>query len=106
LQIDNAFNYNSNPANASHLMGGWHNGDFNYDGVINGDDYTLIDNAFNSQTAGTLSASAGPTEQFGVPTESIASPAAVPEPTSLSLLGIGATAMIARRRRRVGAKRS
>ncbi len=28
---------------------GWHNGDFNYDGVVNGDDYTLIDNAFNTQ---------------------------------------------------------
>ena len=26
---------------------GWNNGDFNYDGVINGDDYTLIDNSFN-----------------------------------------------------------
>ena len=29
----------------------WHNGDFNYDGVVNGDDYTLIDNAFNTQGA-------------------------------------------------------
>jgi hypothetical protein len=28
---------------------GWANGDFNYDGVINGSDYTLIDNAFNTQ---------------------------------------------------------
>ena len=28
---------------------GWYNGDFNYDGVVNGSDYTLIDNAFNSQ---------------------------------------------------------
>ncbi len=30
---------------------GWHNGDFNYDGVVNGDDYTLIDNAFNTQAS-------------------------------------------------------
>jgi hypothetical protein len=30
---------------------GWVNGDFNYDGVINGADYTLMDNAFSSQTA-------------------------------------------------------
>ena len=30
---------------------GWYNGDFNYDGVINGSDYTLIDNAFNTQGA-------------------------------------------------------
>jgi autotransporter-associated beta strand protein len=28
---------------------GWRNGDFNYDGVINGDDYALIDNAFNME---------------------------------------------------------
>jgi hypothetical protein len=28
---------------------GWLNGDFNYDGVVNGSDYTLIDNAFNTQ---------------------------------------------------------
>ncbi len=28
---------------------GWINGDFNYDGVIDGSDYTLIDNAFNTQ---------------------------------------------------------
>ncbi len=27
---------------------GWRNGDFNYDGTVNGDDYTLIDNAFNT----------------------------------------------------------
>ena len=41
VQIDNGFN---TPA-----MTGWYNGDFNYDGVINGDDYALIDNAFNTQ---------------------------------------------------------
>jgi MYXO-CTERM domain-containing protein len=28
---------------------GWYNGDFNYDGVVDGSDYTLIDNAFNTQ---------------------------------------------------------
>jgi hypothetical protein len=28
-------------------LSGWSNGDFNYDGVINGDDYALIDNSFN-----------------------------------------------------------
>jgi hypothetical protein len=26
-------------------------GDFNYDGMVNGSDYTLIDNAFNQQSA-------------------------------------------------------
>jgi hypothetical protein len=47
LMVDNAFNYNQ--SNQSALISGWANGDFNYDGLINGDDYTLIDNTFNSQ---------------------------------------------------------
>jgi hypothetical protein len=39
-QIDNGFNSG---------LTGWYNGDFNDDGQINGDDYTLIDNTFNMQ---------------------------------------------------------
>ena len=49
---------------------GWRNGDFNYDGVVNGDDYILIDNAFN--TEGSVSYAAQSTGQGG-PTEMIAS---------------------------------
>ena len=33
-----------------HLTG-WSNGDFNYDGVVNGRDYALIDNTFNQLAA-------------------------------------------------------
>ena len=33
-----------------HLTG-WSNGDFNYDGVVNGADYALIDSTFNQITA-------------------------------------------------------
>ncbi len=32
----------------NHLTG-WSNGDFNLDGVVDGSDYTLIDNTFNTQ---------------------------------------------------------
>jgi hypothetical protein len=32
-------------------LSGWFNGDFNYDGAVDGSDYTLIDNAFNTQGA-------------------------------------------------------
>ena len=35
---------------------GWFNGDFNYDSVIDGSDYTLIDNTFNTQGASLASA--------------------------------------------------
>ncbi len=38
---------------------GWHNGDFNYDGIVNGDDYTLIDNAFNTQAGPLVIAGGG-----------------------------------------------
>ena len=35
---------------------GWYNGDLNYDNVINGSDYTLMDNAFNRQSTARPSA--------------------------------------------------
>ena len=88
-------------ASAGTLMG-WQNGDFNYDGKIDGSDYTLIDNAFNTQgsTLGTN------------PTAVIASTAlqfaggssAVPEPTTLGLLGLGAIGALTRRRRQNGSQ--
>ncbi len=49
---------------------GWNNGDFNYDGVINGDDYTLIDNAFNTQ--GSVSFAAAPATPLARNTAQIA----------------------------------
>ena len=45
--------------------------DFNYDGFINGDDYTLIDNAYNSQ--GSVSFEAVPASQIATNTAQIAS---------------------------------
>jgi fibronectin-binding autotransporter adhesin len=75
---------------------GWQNGDFNYDGHIDGSDYSLIDNAFNTQLA------SAPAAQIAVNTSEIAGgSAAVPEPASLGLLGIGAIGLMSRRRRRV-----
>ncbi len=86
--IDNGFN--------GHLTG-WQNGDLNYDGVVDGSDYTLIDNAYNTQgpTLGTNSA-----ELIAGNTAQIAGGTAVPEPTTIGLLGIGGVGLVGRRRRR------
>src|SRR4029079_5093734 len=74
--------------------GGWFNGDFNYDGAVTGDDYSAID--FNILAQGapfpTSGAFGGSASLSGVP--------AVPEPASLSMLGLGAAALLGRRRRR------
>ena len=97
MLIDNGFN-------SGGTLTGWRNGDFNYDGVINGDDYTLIDNAFNTQgTTSFAGISAGPAEMIASNTDQIAgaSSSAVPEPTTLSVVGIGAASLLMRRRRRV-----
>ena len=74
---------------------GWYNGDFNYDGVINGSDYTLIDNAFNTQGAALSAELATPTAEIADSGSS-----AVPEPTTLSMIGIGAAGLLGRRRGR------
>jgi autotransporter-associated beta strand protein len=79
-------------------LSGWANGDFNYDGSINGSDYTLIDNAFNTQGA---SLAASIAEPSAVATAQIASgSSAVPEPASLGLLASGAMLLGRRSRRR------
>jgi hypothetical protein len=70
-----------------HLTG-WSNGDFNYDGVVDGSDYSLIDNTFNQISA------------TGANPLAIIASAAVPEPTTLGLLWIGAMGLLGRRRRR------
>jgi fibronectin-binding autotransporter adhesin len=85
--------------NSAGALTGWQNGDFNYDGKIDGSDYTLIDNAFNTQgaTLGSNPAAliAGSTAQIVGGSSS-----AVPEPTTLTLLGLTVGRLLSRRRRR------
>ena len=70
-----------------HLTG-WANGDFNYDGVVDGSDYTLIDNAFDQQSAATARPA------VLVATEL----ASVPEPAGMAV--VVAVGLVLRRRRR------
>ena len=94
--IDNGFaSDKTTPGSAT----GWYNGDFNYDGVVDGSDYTLIDNAFNNQGAQITT----PTALVASATDLVAGPvggtSAVPEPTTLGLVGVAVTGLLARRRR-------
>jgi len=67
-------------------QGGWYNGDFNYDGVVNADDYFMIDSAFLGQT--------GPLGQ------GVGLAAVVPEPGAITVLCVGVAAVWVRRRGR------
>jgi hypothetical protein len=75
-------------------MTGWANGDFNYDGVIDGSDYTLIDNAFNTQGSQINGTSASLVAKT---TEQIAVTASVPEPTISGLLTLTLIGTLRRR---------
>jgi autotransporter-associated beta strand protein len=76
-------------------LSGWVNGDFNYDGVVDGSDYTLIDNAFNSQGSPLAAEIAAPTAE--VAGSGVSS--AVPEPGTFGLIGIGLVGLLGRRKR-------
>ena len=66
---------------------GWVNGDFNYDGTVDGSDYALMDNAFNHQGGGTAAVAARA--------------AAVPEPSTVAgVVGLLAGRLARRRRHR------
>ncbi len=74
---------------------GWRNGDFNYDGIVNGDDYTLIDNAFNTQGAAIT----------GLPVLAAdVAQAAIPEPAMSAATLLTAFGLSARIRRRTWRK--
>ncbi len=77
---------------------GWQNGDFNYDGHIDGSDYSLIDNTFNTQS-GSLATAAAQLVAATASEISVTAVAAVPEPSILSTIGIGAVGFLGRRNR-------
>ena len=68
-------------------LNGWFAGDYDYNGVIDGTDYSLIDNSFNNQGAALFTGE--PKLASGV----------VPEPTTLCLLSLSVLGILTKRNR-------
>ncbi len=79
---------------------GWNNGDFNYDGVINGDDYTLIDNSFNTQGASLAGIPPQSGGLIGAQETAQLNSTTVPEPIGFGGIVFAAIGLISRRSRR------
>jgi hypothetical protein len=75
---------------------GYTNGDLNYDGVIDAVDYGIIDNGIQLQGAPIPPAEGG----VNLASASLSGVSAVPEPASLTVLGLAAASLLGGRRRR------
>ena len=85
----NLQDFNRLAANFGATNAFWHRGDFNYDGAVNLQDFNLLAAQFGQQAAG---ATVTPQDWANLAN-------AIPEPSGLALLGIGAVAIVRRRRR-------
>ncbi len=96
--------YNNNGVNGPlTVTQTWLNGDFDYSGLVDADDFTQFLAGYNDQ-GGQLSVMSGLVSgASGLSSDQrdfmLAAVAAVPEPTGLGLLAVGALGMLGRRRR-------
>jgi hypothetical protein len=78
----------------------WLSGDFDYNGNVNVADLADLAGNFGKDLGPGTGTGGAAAAAAASPAAVIAGGAAVPEPTSLGLLGIGAVGLLARRRRR------
>jgi autotransporter-associated beta strand protein len=81
------------------VTAGWDEGDFNYDGKVNGNDFVLLAANFNQFASQSAISSADVAALDSFAAANGISLASVPEPAAFGLLALGATGMLARRRR-------
>jgi autotransporter-associated beta strand protein len=80
----------------------WINGDFDYNGNVNVADLADLAGNFGKQLGPSSGTGGGSADAAAAsPAAAVASGAAVPEPASLGLIGIGALGLLSRRRRRI-----
>jgi hypothetical protein len=84
----NLADFNRLAANFGATNSFWHRGDFNYDGNVNLSDFNLLAANFGQMATGTEV----------TPQDWANLAAAIPEPASVGLLGLGAVALVRRRR--------